>query len=194
MNRVPWREWVDAVATAVASVPDEDLASAARVILGGEIIVTAGNGGSATLASHIAQAIAKPSYEAGGGRAVVCLTDHTPTLTAHANDGGWASALVESARPYIESTECVLVLFSSSGSSENVVRLARLAAEWGRKIVAFTGFKGEPLRSLATVSLHVPPHGTDRWPPVARYEVVEPVHDALLHRVQYYLREIGGVA
>ena len=181
---VPWSDWATAITAGVTCVSDRDLARAAAVIRAAEVVLTAGNGGSASLASHMAQAVSKPDYAPGGGHAAVCLTDHTPLLTAHANDGGWASAMAESARPFLSGPHrVVLVAFSSSGRSENVVRLARLAREHGRDVVAFTGFDGEPLRSLATVSLHVDSRN---------YEVVEPVHDALLHRVQAHLRAKGS--
>jgi hypothetical protein len=108
-------------------------------------------------------------------------------MTAHANDGGWATALPEVARPFlIASTgpgwKATLLLISSSGKSENIVGLAKLGATFGHRIIAMTGFDGEPLRSLATLSLHV--NSRD-------YEVVEPVHDALIHRIQYHIRTRG---
>lgn len=175
-----WEDWVSAVASGVAAVPDGVIARAAEILLAADVVLCAGNGGSASLASHAAQAVAKPSYEPGG-KAAVCLTDHTPTITAHANDGGWNDALAESARPFLDrfGARCAVVAVSSSGRSENVCRLARLARDRGAQVVALTGFDGDPMRSLATVALHVPSHD---------YEVVEPVHDALIHRIQQHLR------
>ena len=180
MGVTDWKEWSDAVAAGVRGVPDEALALAAATLSAASLVLTAGNGGSAALASHAAQALMKPGYEAGGGRAAICLTDSVPALTAHANDGGWSKSFVELGRPFLRDNFGVaLWLFSSSGSSANVVALAELARQHYRPIVAFTGFGGEPLKSLATVSAHVDSRD---------YEVVEPVHDALLHRVQYHLR------
>ena len=176
-----WQAWTTAMTSGIIGVPDETLLLAAKTIAKARLVVTAGNGGSASLASHMAQAIAKPDYAAGGGRAAVCLTDHTPTLTAHSNDGGWASALLESARPFL-TPGTVVVVFSSSGKSTNVYRLVNHARVLGLDVIAFTGFDGEPIRSLATVSIHVDSHD---------YEVVEPCHDALLHRIQAHLRTLG---
>ncbi len=175
-----WRAWAGAVAISIASVSDDILRQAAEIVLDAQVVLCAGNGGSSAIASHATQAIAKPDYQAGGGRAAVTITDNIPTLTAHANDGGWVDALVEIARPWIDTVpKCSLLAISSSGKSENVVRLAKLVRERGLSVIAFTGFDGGPLRDLATVSIHV--DSTD-------YEVVEPAHDALLHRVQYHLR------
>lgn len=181
---VDWRVWSDAIAASVTGISDEQLSRAAAEILRAGMVVTAGNGGSASLASHFAQAVMKPDYKAGGAaRAAICVNDNIPTLTAHANDGGWPDALLEAAKPLLAAApRAAVVLFSSSGKSENVVRLAAHARAGGREVIAFTGFDGEPLKSLATVSLHVNSHD---------YEVVEPAHDALLHRVQYHLRRLA---
>ena len=173
--------WILAIQCAVSQVSDETLVAAARAIFGTAMTITAGNGGSSAMASHMAQAIAKPGRGPEACRPAVCLTDRVPVLTAHANDGGWDNALVESARPFLDAfASCCVIIFSSSGKSENVIRLAQLARERHQPVIAFTGFDGRPLRQLATVSLHV---SSDD------YEIVEPAHDALLHRVQQHLRQ-----
>lgn len=176
-----WQIWSDAIAACVRGVPDDALRCAADTIAASRIVLTAGNGGSASLASHAAQAIMKPDYRAGGGRPALCLNDMVPTHTAHANDGGWETALLESARPFL-GPGAVLLVISSSGKSQNLVLLVEEARRRRLEVIAFTGFDGEPLRSLATVYIHVDSRD---------YEVIEPVHDALLHRVQYHLRELN---
>lgn len=173
-----WQEWFHDVVDGIAAVPDAQIKSAATLIRDADITLCAGNGGSAAIASHAAQALAKPDYAAGGGCAAVCLTDCIPLLTAHANDGGWEGALVEVARPLVRHVTAYL-LISSSGKSKNIIRLAEKAREDGHDVIAFTGFSGGPLKELATVSLHVPS---------VDYEVVEPVHDAIVHRLQAHLR------
>lgn len=187
MDVKSWETWVDEIAAAVRGVPDSALAEAAEALSISSLVITAGNGGSHALASHAAQALMKPSYAPGGGTSAVCLSDMVPTLTAHANDGAWGAALVELARPFLElrHVKTALWIFSSSGRSQNIVELAREARRIDPEgaLVAFTGFDGEPLRSLATVSVHVASHD---------YEVVEPAHDALLHRVQFHLRALTG--
>ncbi len=178
-----WGEWASAVSLGVLNVRDDVLRSAAQVLVGSRIILTAGNGGSSALASHAAQALGKPAYKAGAGLAAACLSDMTPTLTAHANDGGWANALMETARPFFERSVggVTLLLFSSSGQSENIVQLVRMGTKENCEIIAFTGFDGGALKQRATVSLHVDSRD---------YEVIEPVHDALLHRIQYHVRAL----
>lgn len=180
-----WINWSLEIASCVQAADDDRLRDVANLFRQTKLVITAGNGGSHALASHAAQALMKPSYEAGGGVAAICLSDAVPTLTAHANDGGWASALAQLVQPFIERRSgstpqtCALWIFSSSGKSENLVRLAQEALAYSCPVVAFTGFDGEPLKRMATISVHV-----DNFD----YEVVEPVHDALLHRVQAHLR------
>lgn len=180
----PHSKWLNEIATCLQSVDDSLLSLAAGTILRAGAVVTAGNGGSASLASHFAQAVMKPDYAAGGAaRAAACITDAAPTFTAHANDGGWRTAMLETAKPILAAVpRCAVVLFSSSGRSENVVALAEYARIGHHPVVAFTGFAGRPLRDLADVSFHVDSDD---------YEVVEPVHSALMHRVQYHLRDLA---
>ena len=179
---VEWHDWVDAVTSGIVGVPDGVLRKVAELLKPASVVLTAGNGGSHALASHAAQALMKPGYAAGGGTAAVCLSDGVPTLTAHANDGGWETALADVAEPFLRhADEPVLWLFSSSGRSKNIVKLAEDGKRFGLPVVAFTGFDGGPLRELATISVHVDSKD---------YEVIEPVHDALLHRVQHHLRHV----
>lgn len=182
---VAWPVWTKLLHDALAAVDDGHLRAAAQIILASDMVLCVGNGGSAALASHAAQAITKPSFQPGGGRPATCLCDGTPTIMAFANDCGWQDALVEAARPFVNVIDKVVLLaISSSGRSENIVRAAKLFADRGKSVIAFTGFTGEPLRSLATVSLHVD---------AASYEHVEAAHDALLHRVQEHIVALGLV-
>lgn len=173
-----WFEHLDELRACLFLISDDLLAKVAYLLQASPLVLTAGNGGSSSLASHAAQALLKPDYKAGNGVPAVCLTDGTPTLTAHANDGGWQTSLLEAAKPYMP-LRPTLLLVSSSGKSENLVRLAAEGRSRDLSIVTLTGFTGGPLRGLSTLNVHV--DSSD-------YEVVEPAHDALLHRMQYHLR------
>jgi len=61
------------------------------------------------------------------------------------------------------------------------VNLVEEARRLDVPVVAFTGFTGGPVRQASTFSVHV--DSSD-------YEVVEPVHDALLHRIQFHFRKV----
>lgn len=175
---IAWIDHIREIERCLYSVADSLLLDAAQTLASAPLVLTAGNGGSHALASHAAQALMKPNYAAGGGVPAACISDGVPTLTAHANDGGWGNALVELVQPFIYLRPTML-LISSSGKSENIVRVAELAIKNNLRVVSFTGFGGEPLRGLATISIHVDS---------TNYEVVEPVHDVILHRIQGHLR------
>jgi len=75
MGTADWTSWRDAIRAGVDAVGDDLLADIARWLARASIVIIAGNGGSSTLASHMAQAIAKPSY---GPTAP--LSPRTPTM------------------------------------------------------------------------------------------------------------------
>ena len=176
-------DWYRALTEAVVSVDDSLLRRAAEMVLESRLVLCAGNGGSSALAAHAAQAFAKPDYAPGGGRPAVNLTDNMPSITAHANDGGWEAAMTEAGRTFLERVPgCVLFAISSSGKSKNICKLAQLARDHGARVFSMTGFDGEPLKSLSDLSLHVKSYD---------YEIVEPAHDALLHRIQAFVRMLG---
>lgn len=181
LNPTTWRRWVADIRTALIAVPDDNIKHAAKLISDAKLTLVAGNGGSASLASHFAQACMKPTYKAGDGHAAVCLNDNIATWSAHINDGGTENALAECAAPFLDAVgaRCVVVLISSSGNSKNILAVAKLAIEVGVPIIGMTGFDGGGLRALSTVALHVPSD---------LYEIVEPAHDFITHRVQALLQ------
>lgn len=180
-EKLTWVDQIKEIERCLNSVLDSALLAIAHKLKTSSLVLTAGNGGSSSLASHAAQALLKPDYAAGGGIPSICLTDNVPTLTAHANDGGWETALLETARPFIERRlRPTLLLISSSGRSPNIIKLAENAQDC--QIIAFTGFDGGRLRQLANAgNAHINS---------MNYEIIEPVHDALLHRVQYHIRTL----
>ncbi len=107
------------------------------------------------------------------------LSANSAVLTALANDLSYADVFVYQLQSAAEPGD-LLVTFSSSGNSENVVR----AAEWARgnslDVLSFTGFSGGRTRKLATVCVHVE---------ADNYGVVEDTHNALVHVLAQYLRQ-----
>ena len=149
---------------------DEGSVAAVEVIrksgaLSGKTLIV-GNGGSASIASHMQNDLCK----AAGIRAMV-FTEQ-PLLTALSNDDGYDSAYETVAKLWMES-EDVLLAISSSGQSENILRVANVALDVGALLVTFSGFSsGNPLRSLGAVNFHVDSHS---------YGLVETAHAAIGH-------------
>lgn len=145
----------EACATLLRS-PFDRLADAARVLLEARAadrwIFTAGNGGSAATASHMANDFVK-GLSMEGRRRFKCmaLNDGIPILTALANDYDYARCYEEQLRNYGSAGD-VLVVFSGSGNSPNVVRAAEYARTIGMKVVSFGGRDGGRMKPLSDVA------------------------------------------
>ena len=119
---------------------------AAARAAGGKILL-AGNGASASIASHLATDFSKQ----GGVRAMAF--NDANLITALGNDCGYQHWIARALDFYADQ-EDVLILISSSGQSPNVVEAARRAKELGLYIAAFTGFaRDNPLGAAADLNM-----------------------------------------
>ncbi|MCB1054942.1 MAG: SIS domain-containing protein [Acidobacteria bacterium] len=142
----------------------------ATVVRGGAVHL-AGNGGSASTASHYACDLKLVFRGRGLRPAVHNFAESQAVLTALANDHGYDDVfrhqlVLEAAAGDL------LVAISASGDSENVVRAARAAREMGVAVAAITGFDGGRLRPLGHVSIHIEE---------SHYGVIEDVQLAVGH-------------
>jgi len=146
----------------------------------GSKVFTLGNGGSASTASHFACDLAKGTITPGRPRfQVVSLTDNTALMTAWSNDVAYEDVFAEQLRGLIGQGD-VVVAFSGSGNSPNVLRAVRLAREMGGITVGFSGFSGGQLCRLVDVPLVVPCHCMEQ---------IEDVHLFLCHLICTVLRD-----
>lgn len=127
---------------------------------GGKMIF-AGNGGSASIASHAATDLTKQSKVR-----TVCFNDHN-LISAFSNDYGQEHWITECVKAYADPNDAV-VLISSSGRSQNVINAANLAKEMGLPVVTFTGFDTtNPLKKLGDENF---------WVNSQKYNVTEAIH------------------
>ncbi len=145
-------------------------------------VLTMGNGGSASTASHFASDLSKSTIVPGRPRfRVLSLTDTVPLVSAWTNDLGFGSVFAEQMEPWLGKGD-MLVGFSVHGGtgygeagpwSQNLVRAMTLAKERGAKILGFSGFDGGVMNDMADICLRVPidlePMGT---PLIESYHVV----------------------
>ena len=127
---------------------------------GGKVLLC-GNGGSAADAQHIAAEIVGRFETERMGLPAIALTTDTSILTAVANDYGYESLFSRQVEALAQ-PEDVLIAYSTSGNSENVLRAATLAREKGCKVIALSGRDGGKLSALADVELRVPSNVTAR--------------------------------
>ena len=108
----------------------------------GVTVFTAGNGGSAATASHTANDLLKGCRVNGKpGFKAVCLADSTPIVTCLSNDFCYEDIFSIQLETYAEKGD-ILILFSGSGNSENIVRAAKYAKSIGLIIIGFLGRDG----------------------------------------------------
>jgi len=137
-------------------------------------IFTAGNGGSAALAIHLAADFGKNVAGPNDKHPrILSLCCNSATLTSLGNDCGYENTFSFQLRNLMNSGDLV-VLISSSGNSPNIIEAAKFAKAGGATILGLTGFSGGELNKLADVSLHVPCNV---------YELVEDAHSFFCHAI-----------
>lgn len=139
----------------------------------GATVFVAGNGGSATTASHMVTDLMFGRGLPEPGLRAIGLTDNQAVITATANDVSYDEVFARQLRRLARPGD-VLILISASGNSPNVVRAAEVARELDVTVIGLTGFDGGRLAGLSDVSVHVPS------PPDA-YGPVEDVHLIVNH-------------
>jgi D-sedoheptulose 7-phosphate isomerase len=117
-------------------------------------VLFCGNGGSAGDAQHLAaELVGRLARERRAYRAVALTTD-TSVLTAVGNDYGYAEVFARQVQGLGRRGD-VLVVITTSGRSENVLRAAATAREAGLVVIALLGPARSPLDDMADVALHV---------------------------------------
>lgn len=149
---------------------DEGTAAAVEMLLCAKFnlskVMVIGNGGSAALASHLQNDLCK----AVGVRALVF--NEPSLLTALSNDHGHECVFERPASLWADAGD-LLVAFSSSGQSQNILRAVRAVTTRGCRVLTFSGFQPtNPLRLLGEVNFYVASQA---------YGYVEVAHGALAH-------------
>lgn len=118
----------------------------------GKWIFVAGNGGSAATASHFANDFVKGLSVLNKKRfKAMALNDSVPIVTCLANDFSYEACFTEQMKNYVNRGD-VLVVYSGSGSSPNVVNAAKFAKEKGMRVIAFTGGLGGKVNEFCDVN------------------------------------------
>ena len=127
---------------------------------GGKLLFC-GNGGSAADAQHLAAEYVVRFARERHALAALALTTDTSILTASGNDYGFDRVFERQVRALATSTD-LLILHSTSGESENLIRAARAAGEVGAGTVALLANGGGRLKDEVELALVVPTDSTAR--------------------------------
>ena len=143
-----------------------------------------GNGGSAATASHFANDLGKgASFGREKRFRVLALTDNVPWITALANDTDYSQIFVEQLKNYAQPDD-VLVAFSGSGNSPNVIRAVEWANQHELITIGITGRPGGKLGQLAQYRIFVESSHMGH---------IEEGHFLVQHLVSYYFMEEPSV-
>ncbi len=130
-------------------------ASLVATLRGGRKVLVAGNGGSAAEAQHFAAELVGRFKREREPYAVLSLTADTALVTAVANDYGYHDVFARQVRALGRPGD-LLLLYSTSGESENIVRAAAAARSRGVTVVAVTAARQSRLALAADLALRVP--------------------------------------
>ena len=166
------------------AIPEKQIATLIELLTQvrreGRQIFVCGNGGSAASASHLANDLGKG---ASAGRdlrfRVLSLTDNIPWITALANDASFAEIFVDQLRNFARPGD-LLLTFSGSGNSPNIIRAVEWAEEEGLLTVGVTGKQGGRLGQIARYPILVESTHMGH---------IEEAHFLILHLVSYYFME-----
>jgi D-sedoheptulose 7-phosphate isomerase len=136
-------------------------------------VYTFGNGGSATEAAHFAEELVGRFRRERRPLPAQSLSADASALTCIANDYSFDEVFERQVRGFAREGD-VVIGFSTSGRSPNVVRGLAAARALGATTVLFGGGGGGPAAEQADVALVVPSESTAR---------VQEFHVLLLHLV-----------
>ena len=119
-------------------------------------VFSAGNGGSAATASHLCNDLLKGCRvnDREGIRAV-CLADSNAVLTCLANDFSYEDIFSIQLQTLAVKGD-VLVVFSGSGHSPNIISALKTAREMGVVTIGFSGRDGGKMKDLCDLLLIAP--------------------------------------
>ena len=127
----------------------------------GHKILLCGNGGSAADSQHIAAEIIGRFETERHALPAIALTTDRSILTAVGNDYGYDQVFARQVAGLGNAGD-LLIAYSTSGNSGNVLHAVRVARERGMGIISLTGRDGGELAGLADVDLCVGSSSTAR--------------------------------
>ncbi len=158
---------------AQASLVESGCDLARATLARGGLIATAGNGGSAAEALHLAEELVGRYERNRAPLRAVCLCADPTAMSCIANDFGFEQVFARPAAAVLRNDD-LLVLFSTSGNSENLLAAARAARAQGAKVLGILGKGGGKLLPLCDLAVVV--GGSDS-------AMIQEAHQIIMHAV-----------
>lgn len=140
-----------------------------------------GNGGSAATAEHLSCDFSKGSCtNTNLNFKVFSLNSNVALMTAIANDISYDDVFSYQLNRYGKAND-VLLAFSVSGTSKNIIKCTKIAKKKKIKIISFTGFNGGVLKKLSNYNVNFPSNN---------FGIVEDCHLTIMHFISQYIRNL----
>ena len=148
-----FQNYTNSIKNLLDSVDDKLIDKSVELIKNTQIndrkIYIIGNGGSASIASHVSVDFAKvasvPSSTFNNANLITCF----------ANDYGYENWVTEAIKAYT-SKDDLFILISSSGTSKNIVNAANYCKKENINLITLSGFNSKnPLNQLGNVNFHI---------------------------------------
>ena len=140
-------------------------------VLAGSKVLTAGNGGSAADALHLAEELVGRFHKERKSLGAISLSSDPTLLTCIGNDYGFDNLFSRQIEGLGKPGD-VLVIFSTSGNSRNLISALKIAKTMGLHTVSVLGKDGGQAKGLANFEIIVPSSATAR---------IQEIHTFILH-------------
>ena len=145
-------------------------------------IFSCGNGGSASTAEHLSCDFSKQACsDTNLNIKVFSLNSNVSLMTAVANDISYDDIFSFQLNRFGKPND-VLLLFSVSGSSRNILKCAKVAKRKKIKIISFTGFNGGKIKKISKYNINFATNN---------FGIVEDCHLSIMHFISQYIRNIN---
>lgn len=140
------------------------------------LVFTIGNGGSASTAEHFSADLAQMEVRTGHAIRSFCLNSQIALSSAFANDYDYFCTFEKQLSPF-KTSNYILVAFSASGNSSNVLNAVRFSLADDKKVFCFVGFDGGEVIKIDSIkSIFFPDQNKN-------YGIAENLHLAAAHYV-----------
>jgi len=143
-----------------------------RSILTGGKLLTCGNGGSAADALHLAEELVGRYHLERRALPALCLNADPTAITCICNDYGYQHVFSRGVEALGRRSD-ILVGFTTSGNSANVIAAFHAAAKAGITTILLSGRDGGSARGLCDHQIIVPSDNTAR---------IQEIHTLVLHQ------------
>ncbi len=182
------REYIERLIAGLGKIPYETYGVIVRILFDAydrdQQIFICGNGGSASIASHMACDLGKGTvgnvHNTNEKRfRVLALTDNMPLVSALANDVGYEHVFSQQLENLLRPGDVVIGI-SGSGNSMNVVNALLFARQRKAVTVGFIGFDGGKMKQYCDYALHFEERSWQR---------AEDAHGIFQHLITAYIKE-----